>query len=835
MPEVAQVIVDVRTRELDKPFDYLVPERLCGHIQAGHRVYVPFGRQHVQGFVLTVRPSAQTDRELKQVAAVLDELPLFTPALLDLVKYMRSRTLCTWIAALQAMVPSAYRVRGVRRYMVREENADRVPATESEQGLWSALRTQPLAFDEIVRRFGAHAVLFLEQGLHSGLVSEVVEAQDVVRAKVMPALEACVAREQLLDAADERRARAPKQSLVLGMLLESWPEPVLLRVHGLRPSDPAVRAVVREGFAAIGQMQSYRAPVAAALTDHHPKRALTPHQTRAVDAVLQALEASQSSEKNDRDASVSFEIRPLLRHQAKGLVLCGVTGSGKTEVYLQVIEEVLNRGGGAIVLVPEISLTPQMVARFTSRFGDQVAVLHSSLSTGERRDEWLRVRRGEARVVVGARSAVFAPVGPLSVIIVDEAHETTYKQDESPHYDARDIALRRAAAEGAVAVYGSATPSMELFQAAQEGELGWLTMPFRVEKQAMPRVTVVDMRDELKTGNTHLFSTALREGLERAVSAGRQALLFLNRRGYASFVLCRQCGNTAQCPNCDISLTMHRHGTSEWLECHYCEYREPFLSVCPVCGEAAVRPFGVGTEQVEQVVRELWPSWRVLRMDVDTTRRKGAHREAVEQVLTGNVDVLLGTQMIAKGLDFPNLSFVGVVAADTMLNLPDFRAAERTYSLLTQVIGRAGRTGVQGDTVIQTFRPDHYAVRSAAGHDMSGFYRQEIEFRRAFNYPPFCELAVFFASHEQESYARGAASRFEREVKRLVATEQVTVLPAVPSGIRRAKGQFRYQVVVKYVEWKHVQSVLQSAYTTVSSRMRRLGGRCTLDINALRI
>ncbi|WDL97416.1 replication restart helicase PriA [Alicyclobacillus sp. ALC3] len=845
MPLLAQVIVDVRTRDLDKPFDYLVPERLHGRIQAGHRVYVPFARQHVQGFVLAVWREEHLHRELKEVAAVLDELPLFSPTLLELAKYMRTRTLCTWLSALQSMVPGAYRARGVRRYLVRDD-AFPVPVDEAadeavpDRVLWTALRSAPLSFDEVVKKFGPSAVLSLEQGLHAGWVSEVVEAQDVVRAKMVSTLESPLSREQLAGLAAERESRAPRQAALLRALSQGWPQPVELRQLGLRPSDAAVRAVIREGFAAIGQVQTYRVPLAAALTDHHPRRELTTYQARAVEAILQKLDESQSGEVGASAVnSVATARLPWIpqtgQRIAQGLVLSGVTGSGKTEVYLQVIEEALNRGGGVIALVPEISLTPQMVARFTSRFGDQVAVLHSSLSAGERRDEWERVRHGEARVVVGARSAVFAPVQSLSLVIVDEAHEATYKQDESPHYDAREIALWRAFAEHAVVVFGSATPSMELFHAAQVGVLGWLTMPFRVEQQAMPKVAIVDMRDELKTGNAHLFSTAMREGLERAVGSGRQALLFLNRRGYASFVLCRQCGNSAQCPNCDIALTLHRQGASEWLECHYCEYREPFAATCTVCGEAAVRPFGVGTEQVEQVVRELWPTWRVLRMDVDTTRRKGAHHEAVEQVLAGKVDVLLGTQMIAKGLDFPNLSFVGVVAADTMLNLPDFRAAERTYSLLTQVIGRAGRTGVQGETVIQTFRPDHFAVRAAARHDMSGFYAEEMEFRRTFAYPPFCELAVFVASHEQEPYARGAAQRFERELRRGLQTEQVTVLPAVPSGIRRAKGQFRYQVVVKYVEWEQVQSVLQTALDMVSSRMRALGGRCTLDINALRI
>jgi primosomal protein N' (replication factor Y) len=426
-------------------------------------------------------------------------------------------------------------------------------------------------------------------------------------------------------------------------------------------------------------------------------------------------------------------------------------------------------------------------------------------------------------------------VEQLRLVVVDEAHESSYKQEERPHYDAREIAGWRARHNHAAVVYGSATPSMELLHAAEQGKLTWVSMPFRIENRPMPAVTIVDMREALRQGSRGLFSEALIHGLEAAVEQGQQALLFLNRRGYAAFVLCRGCGESVQCPNCDISLTLHRHGGEEWLQCHYCEYRQAVPEVCERCGEPAVRPFGVGTQQVEHALHERWPHWRVLRMDVDTTRRKGAHREAVERVLNGEVDVLLGTQMIAKGLDFPNVSFVGVIAADTMLNLPDFRAAERTFSLLTQVIGRAGRAEIAGQTVIQTYRPDHYAIQAAARHDFAAFYQTEQAYRQAFQYPPYCELAVFFASHEQESYARGAAARFERELRRLVAAPDAVVLPAAPSGIRRAKGQYRFQVVVKYSQWNRVKNAFASSYAAVSERMRKLGGSCSLDVNALHI
>lgn len=816
MVEVAQVIVDVRTRQLDRPFDYEVPARLHGRLRPGHRVYVPFGRQYCQGYVLAVQPiedanSSDKAAPLKPILTLLDELPLLTPELLALHEYLCERTICTHLEALQTMIPGAYRVRGVRRYRAVPGGARPEGLSPESLRLWQALASGRLSFEDLTRKFGRNAPLDVEQWLAAGVVEEIVDAEDEVRAKRVAVLQPLQARQALLHAAHDRISRASRQAAVLTSLAQEGT--VRLRDHGLIPSDLAVQALIRDGLATLADEEVYRAPVAASLSENQPKRELTDAQEKAVAAIMAAMRGNEQT----------------------GVMLHGVTGSGKTEVYLQSIEECLDQDGGAIVLVPEIALTPQMVGRFTSRFGDQVAVLHSGLSAGERRDEWLRVRRGEARVVVGARSAVFAPVHNLRLIVVDEAHEPSYKQEESPHYDAREVAQVRARMEGAAVVLGSATPSMELLHAAEQGELNWVSMPVRVQNLPMPTVTIIDMRDELRQGNRGLLSEAMRQGLEEAVSNGRQAMLFLNRRGYAAFMLCRGCGQSIQCPNCDISLTLHRSLTDEWLACHYCDYREPVPERCASCGEPAVRPFGVGTQQVEQAVHELWPDWRVLRMDVDTTRRKGAHRDAVQQVLDRQVDVLLGTQMIAKGLDFPGVSFVGVIAADTMLAVPDFRAAERTFSLLTQVIGRAGRAEVPGRTVIQTYRPDHYAIRAAAGHDFPGFYHQEQTFRRTFDYPPYCEITVFSANHEQESYARGAAARFERELRRALKSDDAVILPASPAGVQRVKGQFRYQVVVKYSQWSLVRNSLGVSFRAVRERMRPLGGTCRLDVNALRI
>ncbi|MBX5435915.1 MAG: primosomal protein N' [Alicyclobacillaceae bacterium] len=756
-PRVAAVIVDVRSRSLDRVFHYSVPDALADRLQRGHRVEVPFGRRRCQGYV--VDWPAEADRvaldRLRAVERILDDEPLLTDHLLALAEWLRERYVCTHLEAIEAIVPGG----------VRGEQAVGARTT---------------------------AVLVAADAAALGLEAERLRA----------------------------RRRAPKRLRLVEALCAQAAVP--LDALGLRPSDPAVTALVRDGYARLERREVYRVPQGAALEEPHAgSPPLTVHQERALATIRETLEASSMTGGGSR------------------VVLYGVTGSGKTEVYLRAIEQCLQMGGGAVVLVPEIALTPQMVGRFTARFGRQVAVLHSALSAGEKRDEWLRVRRGEASIVVGARSAVFAPVSNLRLVIVDEEHEPSYKQEESPRYDAREVAHWRVRQTGGVVVYGSATPSLQAMRWVEERQARLVSLPFRVNGRPLPRVTVVDMRQELREGNRTLFSRALCEGLEEAVAGGRQAILFLNRRGFAAFVLCRHCGEVMQCPRCDISLTLHHRRHAEgmaWrLVCHYCQYEAAMPESCPSCGERAMRPFGVGTQQVEQLLRERWPQWRVLRVDVDTTRAKGAHAAAMQQFLRGDADILLGTQMIAKGLDFPNVGFVGVVAADTMLAVPDYRAAERTFNLLTQVAGRAGRADVEGRTVVQTYRPEHYAIAAAAAHDYGAFYRQEREVRRAFHYPPFCELSVFMAMHGEERLARSAAARFEREVGRVLSRDLAVVLPAAPSALARVDNQYRFQVVVKYTQWDAVRPAIVAAYETVSAKMRAVGGRCVLDVNAGRI
>jgi primosomal protein N' (replication factor Y) len=484
----------------------------------------------------------------------------------------------------------------------------------------------------------------------------------------------------------------------------------------------------------------------------------------------------------------------------------GVTGSGKTEVYLQSIEEVLNNGKEAIVLVPEISLTPQMVHRFKGRFGSKVAVLHSGLSTGEKYDEWRKIQRKEVQLVVGARSAIFAPFENLGMIIIDEEHESSYKQEENPRYHARDVAIYRAKLHKCPVVLGSATPTLESFARSKKDVYKLLTLKERVNKRSMPHVDIIDMREELRSGNRSMFSTTLIEKLTERLEKREQSVLFLNRRGYSSFVMCRDCGFVIQCPHCDISLTYHRHG--QQLKCHYCGHEEQMPNVCPECQSEHIRFFGTGTQKVEEELVKVLPHARIIRMDVDTTGRKGAHEKLLTRFGNKEADILLGTQMIAKGLDFPDVTLVGVLTADTMLHLPDFRASEKTFQLLTQVSGRAGRHELPGEVIIQTYTPEHYSIQLASQYDYDSFYNHEMQLRKNHAYPPYYYLALLTVSHPEITKVVSVTEKIVQFLRRNVENE-TKILGPVASPIPRIKDRYRYQCMVKYKREKNLHETLR--------------------------
>ncbi|MDH3981468.1 MAG: primosomal protein N' [Kiritimatiellaceae bacterium] len=510
------------------------------------------------------------------------------------------------------------------------------------------------------------------------------------------------------------------------------------------------------------------------------------------------------------------------------VLLHGVTGSGKTEVYLQAIQHALDQGKGAIVLVPEIALTPQTVDRFRSRFGGCVAVLHSSLSDGERHDEWHRIRNGDAQIAIGARSALFAPIANPGLIVVDEEHEATYKQDESPRYNARDVAVMRGYLENCCVVLGSATPALESFANVKNGRYDLAEMLLRVDDRSMPLMRIVDMCIEKeKDGRPQIFSTELVEGIYDRLNCNEQVILFLNRRGFSSSLQCEQCGYVAECAECSVSMTYHKRAHK--LLCHICGAEEKVPDRCPDCKDPDFKYAGMGTEKIEEVLGKLCPNARVARMDSDTMRKKDSYRQVLDKFRAGKIDILLGTQMIAKGLDFPNVTLVGVLHADMSLHMPDFRAGERTFQLLTQVAGRAGRGEKAGEVIVQAYTPHHPAIQAARSLDYEGFCSQDLEFRRELNYPPFSHLVLLTFKGEHELDVMRAADGFFQRLEK-VLPETVTHSPPMPAPLARAKGQWRYQIMLRC---EHAVKMTKPIRHVQTCHKMPKGVTCTVDIDAL--
>ena len=575
--------------------------------------------------------------------------------------------------------------------------------------------------------------------------------------------------------------RAPKQMQVLEALAAAPAHCLSLERLRDQVADcrPAVNALVKKQMIRLMQREVLRSPTYT----ERPLEAepmLTPSQAAVLGELAAALDAGSGR-----------------------FLLYGVTGSGKTEVYIQAVKRLLAADRTAIVLVPEIALTPQMVDWFKARFGQGAAVLHSRLSAGQRFDEWRRIRHGEARVVIGARSAIFAPLENLGIVIVDEEHEQSDIADHSPRYDAREVAKLRCVNEGATLLLASATPSMRSFALAQRGDLTLLELPTRVNNRPLPQVHLVDMRAELEQGNHTIFSGALMEGMQRCLKEGHQAILFVNRRGYSTFVSCRSCGYIAKCPDCDVSLTYHQDG--EMMQCHYCGHQEKPPAVCPSCQSRYIRYFGTGTQKVEQEMRRFFPGAPLLRMDNDTTRTRDAHHEILGRFRRQEAQVLIGTQMIAKGLDFPNVTLVGVVAADAMLGLPDYRAGERTFQLITQVAGRAGRAESPGEVFVQTYSPEHYSIQTAARQDFRAFYEQEMRRRRQQLFPPYTQICrLLIEAESSEPLGRTAQALLEQlhafMQRHPELSRQLLSLRSLEPPIRMIRKKHRWQVVLKLID-----------------------------------
>jgi primosomal protein N' (replication factor Y) len=805
--DIAKVIVDVPVRSTDRPFDYSIPESLKLWIEVGSRVAVPFGHRTVQGFVVSLEYGDHASLPtLKPIQEVLDLLPPLSPELVELADWMSRKYACRRISSLQAMLPTALKGKAERLISLgddEEETAD-FPDDElfpmfSDSGREEreitafVKRAGEVSMKQLTRTFpdAAETVKFM---LRRGVLTESQTIKDKMGKKKLKVVELAMDADSARAALSEFPVRSARQKEVLTFLIEMeamLPLPLKEVLAALQVTAGTVKALEEKGFIEIGEIEVYRDPYRGRDFKPSAPLPLTSEQQIVYSRIARTVDEQQ--------------------HEV--FLLHGVTGSGKTEIYLQCIQRCVDQGRQAVVLVPEIALTPQMVERFKGRFGSGVAVMHSRLSVGERYDEWRKIREGKATVAVGARSAVFAPFSNLGLIIMDEEHETSYKQEENPKYHARDVAVRRAAQCGAAVILGSATPSLESYHAARsQSDIHFspvlLEMPTRALGNELPKVQVVDMREELKEGNRSMFSRRLHAALAERLERGEQTVLLLNRRGFSTFVMCRSCGYVATCPECDISLTFHSRSNN--LRCHYCGHAEPAPELCPECGSEHIRFFGTGTQRVEEELGKLFPGIRVIRMDVDTTTEKGSHEKLLGQFRDKKADVLLGTQMVAKGLDFPDVTLVGVITADSALNLPDFRAAEKTFQLLTQVAGRAGRHQLPGEVVVQSYTPEHYSIIHASGHDYHAFIRDELKHRKGLHYPPYCRLILVTLSHEQlplllrlaENYAlniQGKARqlRWYGSLDKLSA-DALDLLGPVASPLPRLKGRYRFQCMIKW-------------------------------------
>jgi primosomal protein N' (replication factor Y) len=793
---IARVIVDVPSRQTDRPFDYSVPEEMSEWIEVGSRVGVPFGGRVLQGFVIALAEEAEVDRSrIKPVAELLDALPPLLPDMIELSRWLSEKYCCSWTQALQAMIPAALKGKE-ERFVGWSSDEDAEDSLPPELAEWLNEASGQVKLETLLQKFPGHTRA-VKNALRIGALVQQSKIKDRLSVRKVQTVFLSASPEAAAAALEEIPKRAGKQREALSFMLEHGGPIAMQALAAAAGVTPAsVKALADKGLLELREVVKERDPYGHREFGRTSPLPLTDGQQAVFASISEALGAMQP--------------HTMLLH--------GVTGSGKTEVYLQSIQICLAQERQAIVLVPEISLTPQMVERFKGRFGDAVAVLHSRLSNGERFDEWRKIRSGKAQVAIGARSAIFAPFERIGLIIIDEEHESSYKQEESPKYHARDVAVRRARQHGAAVVLGSATPSLESYAAASRGSSpsaegkpsapSLLPMPDRVGGRPLPEVAVVDMREELREGNRSMFSRALHEALLARLERGEQSVLLLNRRGYSTFVMCRSCGFTSTCPHCDISLTYHQK--SRVLRCHYCGHAEGAPAKCPSCESEHIRYFGTGTQRVEEELAKLFPGIRVIRMDVDTTSEKHAHEKLLGQFGDRKADVLLGTQMVAKGLDFPYVTLVGVIAADTSLHLPDFRAAERTFQLLTQVAGRAGRHELKGEVIVQSYAPEHYAITTAQGHDYAAFLREELRHRSVMGYPPYCRLVLITMSHEQLALLSSTSEAFARELRELAEHEGVLlplasglpraleVLGPVASSIPRMKDRYRFQCVVKY-------------------------------------
>lgn len=775
----AQVIIDANNAEVDRLFDYLVPEALEQSMTVGVRVMVPFGQRNVkkEGYVLALAETTEVPKnKIKTILEVLDEgKPIFTPTMLTLAKWMKKTYFCTLNQCLQAIMPSGIRTKSLWYVEIRTDLPSAL--TKNEQKL----------FDFIQAHGGTMPMQELEQEYDGRLT----HALQCLKEKKVVALKQKTHRSTYKK---EIRMFALTQDTALLQEVRKKAE------HSQRTAGQCrvLTILELEGSQSLAALKEKASVTISTIQTLCKKGAVIEYRQEEKRSVFCAEDFEKSfpfTPTAEQEQALSLLYAEMKKKEKKPVLLHGVTGSGKTEIYMQLIQKVITEGKQAIVLVPEISLTPQIMERFISRFGSAVSVTHSRLSMGERLDQWKKARDGEISVMIGPRSALFAPFSNVGVIVMDESHESSYYSDITPKYHTRDVAVKLSELTGALLVMGSATPDIESYYHAQQGEYLLVEMKQRTKGSHLPDTTIVDMRKELEEGNRSPFSKELQEAIQQNLNNGQQTMLFLNRRGYSTFISCRSCGEALTCPECNITYTYHAKEKS--LICHYCGRQAEIPKHCPSCGSPYIRYFGTGTEKIEEETKKLFPKARVLRMDLDTTMQKGSHARILEQFGKGEADILVGTQMIAKGHDFPNVTLVGIMAADLSLNTGGYMAAETCFQLITQAAGRAGRDALSGRVYIQTYQPESHAVRFAAAQDYKGFYDAEIVLRASMEYPPFTNIFSIMLSGEKEQEVVDSIRYLAAVMTHYNQKTGFTIVGPSPAALPKFRGEYRWGLFVK--------------------------------------
>lgn len=778
MDKYAKVIVNNNSSHTDELYTYKIPEFLIDEIQIGHRVLISFGRTNkpIEGFVFDISADKEGDFRVKEVIDILDKEPMLKARDIELVKWMREEYICTFMDSINCIYPKGSRVSNYKVVKLISYEYDNV--NSKEQILIDEIKNNKnkMKIDKLIVKFGKSINNTINKLKHKKILEIHWEYKSIKNEKYIHSIRLNVESDidDLIESLNKKRAF--KQAQIIGFLKNNDNAEINDVMSILNITKSSINSLEKKGYINIEKLDYYRKPKSNYII-----------KERNIDLNNEQIEALKILKCSIDD----YNKIPFLLH--------GVTGSGKTEVYINIIKEALIKGLDSIVLVPEISLTPQTIARFKNNFGDIIAVFHSKLSSGEKYDEYRRVKEGKAKIIIGARSALFAPCNNLGVIIIDEFHENSYKSDSNPKYSTIEVAKFISKIENVTLIFGSATPPIEEYYKAQMGEYELLELKKRANNKEMPKIEVVDMREELDKGNKTIFSSRLYEEIKNNLENKNQTILFLNRRGYASFISCRKCGYTFKCSNCEISLTYHKG--INIAKCHYCGFEESELSECPSCGSNYIKEFGLGTQRIEEEIKKYFKDARVLRMDKDTTSKKGAHEKILNEFKNRNADILVGTQMIGKGLDFEHVTLVGILCGDMALKIPDFRSSEKAFQTISQVAGRSGRADLSGKVILQAYDVEHYAIKHAVEHDFKSFYNDEIKIREAFNYVPFDNMISVVISGKNERKVINNIQKLYDSIVYLLRKKKYNsfdfILGPNPCIISKINQNYRWQILVK--------------------------------------